>query len=107
MNSEFNDRIAAQRAVLRVVNGVQWKTEPLLGLSRKAIDRWIARNKIELDSVVAGYVTMISSKLFFLANKSQDQISEEYQLIRSEIIAACGAIAKELSLKNGGRLIDT
>jgi hypothetical protein len=98
MHNEFNDRIAAQRAVLRVVNGVQWNTEPLLGLSRKAIDRWIARNRIEMDSRVVSYVTTVSSKLFFLANKSQDQISEEYQLIRSEIIAACDAIARELSL---------
>ena|ERR1700738_940107 len=99
MHNEFNDRIAAQRAVLRVVNGVQWDAEPLLGLSRKAIDRWIARNKIEINSTIAGYVTTVSSKLFFLANKSQDQISEEYQLIRSEIIAACDAIARELSLE--------
>ena len=99
MHNEFNDRIAAQRAVLRVVNGVRWNAEPLLGLSRKAIDRWIARNKIEINSTIAVHVTTVSSKLFFLANKSQDQISEEYQLIRSEIVAACDAIAGELSLK--------
>jgi len=98
MHNEFNDRIAAQRAILRVVNGFLWDAEPLLGLSRKAIDRWITRNKIEMDSTIAVHVTTVSSKLFFLANKSQDQISEEYQLVRSEIIAACDAIARELSL---------
>jgi hypothetical protein len=38
----------------------------------------------------------VSAKLFFLANKSQDQVSEQYQLVRAEIIAACDAIEGEL-----------
>jgi len=100
MLDEFNDRISAQRAILRAVNGVDWATEPLLGLSRKAIDRWIVHNKIETNSTIALQVAAVSSKLFFLANKSQDQVSEEYQLVRSEIIAARDAIARELSRKN-------
>jgi hypothetical protein len=88
MTSEFNDRISAQRSILRAVNSEPWETEPLLGLSEKAIDRWVASNKIETHSSLVALVVGVSAKLFFLANKSQDQISEEYQLVRSEIIAA-------------------
>ncbi|WP_156434099.1 hypothetical protein [Bradyrhizobium retamae] len=96
MTSEFNDRIAAQRAILRAINYVDWKAEPLLGLSRKAIDRWITSNGIEADSDLAKLVESASSKLFFLANKSQDQISEEYQLVRTEIAATRDAIVRLL-----------
>jgi hypothetical protein len=97
MASEFNDRIAAQRSILRVVNSVRWQAEPLFGLSQKAIDRWISSNRIADDSPIAHLVTAASSKLFFLANMSQDQTSEEYQLVQSEIIAAHDAIIRELS----------
>ena len=99
MTSELNDRIAAQRLILRAVNSVHWKVEPLVGLSRKAIDRWINLNKIEAVSPLANLVGAASSKLFFLANKSQDQMSEEYQLVRSEIVAVRDAIIRELSSK--------
>jgi hypothetical protein len=99
MTSEFNDRIAAQRSILRAVNGERWESEPLLGLSKKAIDRWIVLNKIEAHSSLANLVADVSSKLFFLANKSQDQISEEYQLVRSEIIAARDAIVRAIEAR--------
>lgn len=93
---EFSDRIAAQRTVLRTVNTTRWKAEPLMGLSRKAIDRWIAVNKIDPSSRIANLVMHISSKLFFLANKSQDQVSSDYQMARSEIMAARQNIRLEL-----------
>jgi hypothetical protein len=96
MTSEFNDRISAQRSILRTINSIRWQAEPLFGLSRKAIDRWIASNRIEVDSPLAHLVGAASSKLFFLANKSQDQMSEEYQLVQSEIMAARDAIIREL-----------
>jgi hypothetical protein len=38
---EFNNRIAAQRAILRVINREARSGEQLFGLSSKAIDRWI------------------------------------------------------------------
>lgn len=98
MTSEFNDRIAAQRAILRAVNSVRWQVEPLFGLSQKAIDRWIFSNRIADDSPIASLVAVASSKLFFLANKSEDQMSEEYQLAQSEIAATHDAIVRELSL---------
>jgi hypothetical protein len=93
---EFNNRIAAQRAILRVVNRKPWGSEPLLGLSSKAIDRWVSVNRVEPDSHLVKLVKDVSAKLFFLANKSQEQISGEYTAVRAEIIAACDAIKIEL-----------
>jgi len=93
---EFNNRVAAQRAILRVVNVVRWPTEPLLGLSSKAIARWISANRIEPGSRVAQLVQESAAKLFFLANKSQEQISEEYSIVRAEIMAACELIRSEM-----------
>jgi hypothetical protein len=40
-------------------------------------------------------VRNVSTKLFFLANKSQEQISDEYTIVRAEIAAACEAIERE------------
>jgi hypothetical protein len=96
MTSEFNNRIAAQRSILRAINSVSWGSEPLLGLSKRAIERWILMNRIQVSSPLANLVTAASSKLFFLANQSQDQMSEEYQSVQSEIIAAHDAIVREL-----------
>jgi hypothetical protein len=101
MTDEFNDRVSAQRSLLRAINSVQWAAEPLFGLSRKAIDRWINLNGINASSALADLVLATSSKLFFLANKSQEQVSEEYQLVQSELIVARDAIARELSLNYG------
>jgi hypothetical protein len=93
---EFNNRIAAQRAILSVVNDRPWSVEPLFGLSTKAIERWISVNRIEPTSRSALLVKDVSAKLFFLANKSQEQISDDYTTVRADIIAACDAIKREL-----------
>jgi hypothetical protein len=96
MQQEFNDRVAAQRSILRVVNSVQWPCEQLFGLSSKAIDRWATANKLDFGSRVMSLLRQVSAKLFFLANRSQEQISEEYQIVRSEIIAMCNEIEEEM-----------
>ena len=96
MQHEFNNRIAAQRAILLVVNRKPWSSEQLFGLSSKAIDRWVSVNRIEPASRLVKLVREISAKLFFLANKSQEQVSDEYTAVRAEIVAACGAIEIEL-----------
>ncbi len=96
MQHEFNNRIAAQRAILLVVNRKPWSSEQLFGLSSKAIDRWVSVNRIEPASRLVKLVRDISAKLFFLANKSQEQVSDEYTAVRAEIVAACDAIEIEL-----------
>ena len=82
--AEFNNRIAAQRDILQVVNGRTQKEE-LFSLSSKAIDRWIAANQINPDSHLVQLIRNSSGKLFFLANKSQEQITEEYKLVSGEL----------------------
>jgi hypothetical protein len=93
---EFNSRIAAQRAILQVVNQGKWQTEHLFGLSTSAIERWVSNNCIEPTSVLVELVKDAAAKLFFLANKSQDQISDEYRRVSDDIEAIRDAIAIEL-----------
>jgi hypothetical protein len=95
MRHEFNNRIVAQRAILRAVNHKVRRTEQLFGLSSKAIDRWVSVNRLESESPIVKLVRNVSTKLFFLANKSQEQISDEYTIVRAEIAAACEAIERE------------
>jgi hypothetical protein len=94
--SEFNNRIAAQRNVLQLVNKKGWAKEELFGLSRKAIERWITTNSVDPSSPIITLVESASSKLFFLANKSQEQVSEEYKSTANEIAAIAKAIESEV-----------
>lgn len=82
--SEFNNRMAAQRDVLRVVNGRKWREE-LFGLASGAIDRWRNANQLDEGSELLILVRRAADKLFFLANKSQEQITEEYRLLSGEV----------------------
>jgi len=81
---EFNNRIDAQREILNSLNSRAWKEE-LYGLSSGAIERWIRANDIDPSSSFAQAVYESASKLFFLANKSQEQVTEEYRLLSAEI----------------------
>ncbi|MBI4782426.1 MAG: hypothetical protein HY785_14080 [Oscillatoriophycideae cyanobacterium NC_groundwater_1537_Pr4_S-0.65um_50_18] len=94
--SEFNNRIAAQRHILQIVNCKRWRKEELLGLSSKAIDRWISVNQLDPEAQLAKLIRTASEKLFFLANKSQDQISEDYKLISKEIMDISRKIELEI-----------
>ncbi|MEM5367921.1 hypothetical protein V4C53_18015 [Paraburkholderia azotifigens] len=82
--SEFNNRVAAQRDILRVVNRQKWDEE-LFGLASGAIDRWRNANQLNEGSELLILVRRAADKLFFLANKSQEQITEEYRLLSSEV----------------------
>jgi hypothetical protein len=94
---EFNNRIAAQRTILRVVNRKSGsRREQLFGLSSKAIDRWVSVNNIEPEIRLVKLIREVSSKMFFLANKSQEQVSDEYSNIRTEIASVYEAIGIEL-----------
>lgn len=84
---EFNNRIDAQRKILEVVNGSRLQKEELFSLSAKAIERWISVNQIDPSSRLVELLLTASKKLFFLANKSQEQITEEYRSVSSEISA--------------------
>ncbi len=84
---EFNNRMDAQRSILEVINKRGGYSEELCGLSKKAIERWISSNKLDSKSETCDILFRIAKKLFFLANKSQEQITEEYKALSSEILA--------------------
>jgi len=76
----------AQRNVLEIVNRQVGNKEELCGLSKKTIERWITANRLNPEGKICKILFKISEKLFFLANKSQEQITEEYRLISSELL---------------------
>ena len=82
--SEFNNRIAAQREILICINHGSWEEE-LFGLSSGAIDRWMNVNRLEPSTTLVVLVRQAADKLFFLSNKSQEQITEDYKTLSNEI----------------------
>lgn len=96
--SEFNNRMSAQRAILYSVNCVNW-TEELFGLSSGAIDRWTNVNKIESHEKLVELIRNVAEKLFFLSNKSQEQITEDYKGLSTEV-AELTILIKQAILKH-------
>ena len=76
--SEFVNRMAVQREVLRVVNEYSWN-EQLFGLSSAAIRRWAMMNEIAPISHEVELLEAAGEALNFLATRSQDQISSDYE----------------------------
>jgi hypothetical protein len=70
--------------------------EELFGLPSRAIERWILVNRIDPESRPVQLVKAIADKLFFLANKSQEQISDEYGTISKQIAALSRAVEIEV-----------
>jgi hypothetical protein len=95
--SDFNNRMSAQRAVLRLVNAQHWDVEDLCGLSSKAIERWVSANRLDVKSRLVNLVTAASEKLFFLANKSQEQMTDQYKAIAEGFLVLVGEIESEMS----------
>lgn len=83
--SEFNNRIDAQRRILRLVNGARDWQEELFGLSSGAIDRWARVNRFDEHSALLVLLQQAATRLFFLSNKSQEQITDEYQSVSDEV----------------------
>ena len=96
--SEFGNRIKAQRELLRIVNSHLATSEELYGLSEPAIDRWLAVSRISQSSEIAKLLKTASEKLYFLANKSQEQITEEYKSLIDEFKAIADLLKSEISL---------
>jgi hypothetical protein len=94
--SEFKNRMATQRQILQLVNCKEHQNEELFGLSSKAIERWATVNAIDPNSKLLSLIKTASGKLFFLANKSQEQISEDYRTASHEIGELTSAIEVEV-----------
>lgn len=97
--SEFNNRIAAQREILANINNSSWEEE-LFGLSSGAIDRWVNVNKLGETSELVKLIRQAADKLFFLSNKSQEQITEDYKNLSIEVSDITNKIKKTLLLIN-------
>jgi len=82
--SEFINRITAQRDILNILNQSSWQEE-LFGLSSGAIDRWVTVNRLSISSEVVILVKLAAEKLFFLANKSQEQVTEDYLSLSNDV----------------------
>ena len=83
--SEFNNRISAQRNALKIVNGSGLFSEALLSLTEKAIDRWVKNNGVDSQDDLVELLKALSGTLFFLANKSQEQVTEDYQALSEKV----------------------
>ncbi|WP_052593392.1 hypothetical protein [Aureispira sp. CCB-QB1] len=93
---EFNNRISAQREIIQLINGTTQLKTSIFGLSSKAIQRWTIENQLDSSSELVKIITEISGKLFFLANKSQEQISESYKNLSVEISSFVTKLKEEL-----------
>lgn len=83
--SEFNNRIDAQRRILGLVNRSQGAQEELFGLSSGALERWARVNGFDERDPLLALLKQAAAKLFFLSNKSQEQITEEYQSLSADV----------------------
>jgi hypothetical protein len=82
--TEFVNRMAAQRRLLRVVNARQWNEE-LFGLSLSAIKRWAGANQLRRESAEVDIVMAAAEALSFLATRSQEQVSDDYEHACAEV----------------------
>lgn len=96
--SEFSNRIKAQREALKVVNGSGLFREPLLSLTEKAIDRWSNNNDLSNTDRAILLLKAMSGTLFFLANKSQEQVTEDYKTLSEKVNDQLSKL--EIELKN-------
>lgn len=85
--SEFKSRIQAQRAIVQTINQLFPNNAELCGLSKKAINRWADDNLVSQKSHMYSLLIEASEKLFFLANKSQEQVTEDYKKISCDLRA--------------------
>ena len=83
--SEFNNRIGAQRDALKIVNGSGLFPESLMSLTEKAIERWSTNNQLDTYDPIITLLKSMSGTLFFLANRSQEQVTEEYKLLSGKV----------------------
>jgi hypothetical protein len=102
MNNSFNNRMDAQREFLKIINSRRAEVEPLMALSSGAINRWVAANRIAQDDNLVALVRKAGDALFFLANKSQEQVSIEYRQVSSEFAALVDQARQETMRQSFG-----
>ncbi|HGO5303678.1 TPA: hypothetical protein ACK21Z_004507 [Vibrio harveyi] len=96
--SEFRNRIESQREAIKIVNSFYLYEEPLFSLTEKSINRWVSINQIDPEAEHVNLVIRASKKLFFLANKSQEQITEDYKKLSKDVEDILVQISHEMSV---------
>ncbi|MEZ8820878.1 hypothetical protein AB4562_20505 [Vibrio sp. 10N.222.54.A1] len=94
--SEFKNRIESQRDAVKIVNSFNLYKEPLFSLTEKSIIRWTSANLIDPKAKHVDLIMQASKKLFFLANKSQEQITEDYKKLPKDVELIFTEINKEM-----------
>lgn len=94
--SEFNNRMKVQRQVLTCVNKGMNTKEELCGLSDAAISRWATQNAISPTHNILVLLHRIGNKISSLASRSQEQITEDYEKLSSEINNLTKQLEKEI-----------
>ena len=69
-------------------------------MSSGALDRWVQANSLDRSSRLVRLLLEAAGKLFFLANKSQEQITAEYQLRSDEVSGLTEEIRIEITQLN-------
>ncbi|ELF1354382.1 hypothetical protein ACPFT9_003502 [Vibrio cholerae] len=102
--SEFRNRIDSQREAVKIVNGFNLYDEPLFSLTEKSITRWVSVNQIDPNSEHVNLLIQTSKRLFFLANKSQEQITDDYKKLSKDVEELLAQISRKMSVlrKNAG-----
>lgn len=95
---EFQNRIEAQREVLRIINSIARLNEQLMGLSSKAIARWVISNHLNDTHSVVEKIYDIAGQLFFLATKSQEPVDGDYKKVSEEVYRSIAELADMVDL---------
>ncbi|MCX9110633.1 MULTISPECIES: hypothetical protein [Providencia] len=94
--SEFKNRIIMQRDIIKLINSSIKVKEPILSLTNDSIKRWSSQNGINENENIISLLLSISNKLGFLANKSQEQLSDDYTNLSSSISEKKNILEKEI-----------
>jgi hypothetical protein len=89
--------LLTQREFLKIINAHAWASEPLFGLSQGAIDRWSSANRLMQSDRIVALVERAGDALYFLANKSQEQVSSEYQRASNDFTAIIEQARSEIA----------
>lgn len=82
---EFNNRMAAQRRLLRAVNRMDGWCEELAAVSVDAIERFARVNLLSPTDDVLQLLSIAGKRLQCLATKSQEQLTDEYANVVREV----------------------
>lgn len=94
--NEFQNRVNLQRQIITLVNRKLRVKEPLASLSYGCITRW-KNNNSEVLNQTYEILLDLSSKVLFLATKSQEQITDEYAFKSNEAVEKTKKLEKHIS----------